>query len=179
MNERPDRNNLIKQREDARFSCEMCAECCAGPDNEVIVSPDEVEALSRASGLSFDEIAEPYPEWFEENGERFTFSWVLRRREDGRCMFLEQNRCRYYASRPHLCRTYPFMLNNNSLIISECPALGKSATKDAVNLADALILRQDADDAEFEATRREYQKHSIVSGKTLVIDSRGAHLLKE
>lgn len=179
MNERPDRNNLIKQLEDARFSCEMCGECCAGPDNEVIVSPDEVEALSRASGLSFDEIAEPYPEWFEENGERFTFSWVLRRRADGRCMFLEQNRCRYYASRPHLCRTYPFMLNQGNLLISECPALGKSATKDAGNLADALILRQDADDAEFEATRREYQKHSIVSGKTLVIDSRGAHLLKE
>ena len=70
------------------------------------------------------------------------------------------------------------MLNRGNLLISECPALGKSATKNAGNLADALILRQEADDAEFENTRREYQKHSIVSGKTLVIDSRGVHLRK-
>ena len=174
-----EKEELIKKLTEARFSCRMCAECCSGPDNEVIVSPDEVDALSKASGLSFEEIAEPYPEWFEENGERFTFSWVLRRGADGNCLFLKNNRCQYYSARPHLCRTYPFMLNRGNLLISECPSLGISDTIDADLLADSLIKRQEADDAEFEATRREYQKHSIISGKTLVIDSRGTHIIKE
>ncbi|HJJ31242.1 MAG TPA: YkgJ family cysteine cluster protein [Methanocorpusculum sp.] len=162
----------------ARFRCEECGLCCSGCDNEVIVSPDEVDALSKASGLSFEEIAEPYPEWFEEKGERFTLAWVLRRGADGNCLFLENNRCRYYAARPHLCRTYPFMLNGGELIISECPALGKHDTAGAEDLAAALIKRKEADDAEVSATKREYQKHSIISGETVVIDSRGAHIWK-
>ncbi|HJJ38510.1 MAG TPA: YkgJ family cysteine cluster protein [Methanocorpusculum sp.] len=173
-----DKEVLIDSLRKACFRCEECGLCCSGCDNEVIVSPDEVDALSKASGFSFEEIAEPYPEWFEENGERFTLAWVLRRGSDGNCMFLENNRCRVYASRPHLCRTYPFMLNGDELIISECPALGKHDTADAGNLADALIKRQEADDAEVLATKREYQKHSIISGETVVIDSRGTHIWK-
>jgi hypothetical protein len=58
------------------FACRMCAKCCSGPDNEVMVSPDEVDVLSAATGLSFAEIAEPYPEWFtEKSGGRFTLGW--------------------------------------------------------------------------------------------------------
>ena len=175
-----DKKTLTKSLEDAKFRCEECGLCCSGCNNEVIVSPDEVDALSKASGLSFEEIAEPYPEWFEEKGERFTLAWVLRRGMDGNCMFLENNRCKYYASRPHLCRTYPFMLNKDELIISECPAIGKHEITDAEAeaLADALINRQMSDDAEVDATKREYQKHSILSGETVVIDSRGTHIWK-
>ena len=174
-----DKQSLTESLVKARFRCEECGLCCSGCNNEVIVSPDEVDALSHASGLSFEDIAEPYPEWFEEKDERFTLAWVLRRGADGNCLFLENNRCRYYASRPHLCRTYPFMLNRDELIISECPALGKHETADAEVLADALFKRQMADDAEVEATKREYQKHSILSGETVVIDSRGVHILNK
>lgn len=173
-----DTHSLTESLRKAKFRCEECGLCCSGCDNEVIVSPDEVDALSKASGLSFEEIAEPYPEWFEEKGERFTLAWVLRRGMGGNCIFLENNRCRYYASRPHLCRTYPFMLNNDELIISECPALGMHEMSDAEaeELADALVKRQEADDCEVAATKREYQKHSIVSGETVIIDSRGVHI---
>ena len=176
-----DRKTVTESLSNAKFRCEACGLCCSGCDNEVIVSPDEVDALSKVSGLSFEEIAEPYPEWFEEKGERFTLAWVLRRGKDGNCLFLENNRCRYYAARPHLCRTYPFMLDGDDFIISECPALGKHEMPDAEAeaLADALIARQKADDAEIFGTKREYQKHSILSGETVIIDSRGAHIWKQ
>ena len=49
---------------------------------------------------------------------------------------------------------------------------------EAEALADALINRQMSDDAEVDATKREYQKHSILSGETVVIDSRGTHIWK-
>ncbi|HJK49675.1 MAG TPA: YkgJ family cysteine cluster protein, partial [Methanocorpusculum sp.] len=68
---------------EAGFSCLLCGACCSGPDNEVMVSPPEIEMLAEATGMSRDEIAEPYPEWMQQDGCTFTFGWVLRRGEDG------------------------------------------------------------------------------------------------
>lgn len=144
-----------------------------------MVTPDEVDALCTASGLSFSEIAEPYPDWMEYlDGTKITFGWVLRRGADGNCMFLKENRCTVYASRPHICRTYPFMLDCDELIISECPAVGCSKCLDAEETADALLRRRDVEDAEFTQSEKQYQKHSIASGSTVIIDSRGVHLWK-
>ena len=163
----------------AKFSCRLCGACCSGADNEVMVTPDEVDVLCKASGLSFSEIAEPYPEWMEyPDGTKITFGWVLRRGMDGNCMFLKENRCTVYASRPHICRTYPFMLDGKELIISECPAVGCSECLDAEETAYALLCRRDAEDAEFAESGKQYQKHSIASGSTVIIDSRGVHLWK-
>lgn len=172
------RETLISHLKNARFSCEHCGLCCSGNDNEVIVTPDEIENLMQETGLSFDEIAEPYPEWFEEHGETFTFSWILRRGSDGNCIFLKNKQCMVYGQRPDICKTYPFMLNRGELLISECPALGLHDSDNAEQMADDLIVREVHDNAEFEATRREYQKHSIISGSILVIDSRGVHIRK-
>ena len=163
----------------ADFSCRQCGACCSGADNEVMVSPDEIEMLMQASGLSFSDIAEPYPDWMEyPDGTKIPFGWVLRRGADGNCLFLKENRCTVYAARPHICRTYPFMLDGKELIISECPAIGCSACCDAEETACNLLCRRDAEDKEFFATEKQYQKHSIVSGSTVVIDSRGIHLWK-
>lgn len=161
----------------AGFYCRSCSACCSGPENEVMVSPSEIQALSAASGIPAEEISEPYPEWIDDPaGGRCTFGWVIRRGEDGNCIFLEDGRCRVYASRPHLCRTYPFMLNGDRLIISECP--GRCAceeTADADGIVHDLILRRDAEDAEYLQTEQQYQKHSIKAGSTIVFDSTGAH----
>lgn len=163
----------------AGFVCRCCGACCSGADNEVMVSPDEVELLMQASGLPFADIAEPYPDWMEfPDGTKLTFGWVLKRGADGNCLFLKNGRCTVYASRPHICRTYPFMLDGDSLIISECSAVGCNTCTDAEETAAALLCRRDAEDREFGLSEQQYQKHSIVSGSTVVIDSRGVHLWK-
>ncbi len=168
----------IKSRiKDTGFHCLYCGACCSGRDNEVMVSPPEIHRLTEATGLTQGDIAEPYPEWIEESGAAITFGWVLRRGADGNCMFLRDKRCTVYFHRPHICRTYPFMLNDQELIISECPGRRTcSETKDAEEIAKHLLCRRAAEDEEFFLTRQQYQKHSITSGSTIVFDSSGAHI---
>jgi len=172
-----DNTDKIKQKvREAGFSCLLCGECCSGPDNEVMVTPLEIEVLAEATGMQRDEIAEPYPEWIQQDGCTFTFGWVLKRGADKNCIFLENNRCRVYRSRPHICRTYPFMLDGGALIISECP--GCIAGNETVNpgqITENLLKRRTAEDTELEKTENQYQKHSIIPGSTIVFDSSGAH----
>lgn len=161
---------------EAGFSCLLCGECCSGADNEVMVSPPEIEALTEATGMSRDEIVLPYPEWIQQDGFTFTFGWVLQRGADGNCIFLENNRCRVYSSRPHICRTYPFMLDEENLIISDCPGcISGDETADAGQITGDLLRRRDAEDIELEKTEKQYQKHSIITGSTMIFDSSGAH----
>lgn len=160
----------------AGFSCLFCGACCSGPDNEVMVSPPEIEVLAAATGLSRDEIAEPYPEWIRQDGFTFTFGWVLRRGADGNCIFLERNRCRVYGNRPHICRTYPFMLDGERFVVSECPGCAAGCeTAGAEEITGDILRRREAEDAELENTGIQYQKHSIITGSTIVFDSSGAH----
>lgn len=92
----------------AGFSCQLCGECCKGDESLVMISPFEIDRLCKVSKLSFEEIAEPYPEWLKfPDGREFTFGWVLRHGEDGNCIFLKETKCQVYNERPHLCRTYP------------------------------------------------------------------------
>jgi len=160
----------------AEFSCRGCGECCSGKDNEVMVSPDEIDQLCKATGLTPDQISEPYPEWIHDQGATFTFGRVLRRGEDGNCMFLKNNRCTVYADRPHICRTYPFMLDGDRLLVFACSGCrsGKP-TPDAEQIAHDLLARRAAEDKEFLLTKEQYQKHSMVMGSTIIFDSRGAH----
>lgn len=193
--------DLVEKVRATKFSCQHCAECCSGANNEVMVTPDEVFKLMEATGLEFLDIAEPYPEWMEfPDGTKITFGWVLKRGVDGNCMFLEKNHCRVYKNRPHICKTYPFMLTSDGLIVSECRAVGCSAIDCSVNdwsdveetennideaaddsaekIASYLLTRRDAEDKEFRETEVQYQKNSIASGSTVIIDSLGVHQKK-
>ena len=167
---------LENQIRKAEFVCRLCGECCSGNDNEVMVSPDEIDRLCEATGLTAEQIAEPYPEWIHDGGAAFTFGRVLRRGEDGNCMFLENSRCTVYQDRPHICRTYPFMLDGETLLVFECCGCKSgSETPDAEQIAEDLLARREAEDKEFLLTKEQYQKHSMVLGSTIIFDSRGAH----
>ncbi|WP_319379354.1 YkgJ family cysteine cluster protein [uncultured Methanocorpusculum sp.] len=160
----------------AEFACRCCGECCSGKDNEVMVSPDEIDLLCEAAGLTPDQIAEPYPEWIHDQEVTFTFGRVLRRGEDGNCMFLKNNRCTVYEHRPHICRTYPFMLDGNRILVFECSGCKSGEpTQDAELIAQDLLARREAEDKEFLLTKEQYQKHSMVLGSTIIFDSKGAH----
>jgi len=171
---------LENQIRKAEFTCKLCGECCSGKNNEVMVSPDEIDLLCEATGLTPDQITEPYPEWIHDGGATFTFGRVLRRGEDGNCMFLENNRCTVYPHRPHICRTYPFMLDGKELLVFECCGCKNGEpTSDTEEIAKDLLARQSAEDKEFLLTKEQYQKHSMVLGSTIIFDSRGAHLHKQ
>jgi hypothetical protein len=171
---------LKKDLRAAGFTCTRCGECCSGKDNEVMVSPDEIDVLCKVAKLTQKEIVEPYPEWIHDQGATYTFGYVLKRGKDGNCMFLKNKRCTVYEYRPHICRTYPFMLDGEKLLVFECPGcrLGED-TPEAEKLQKDLLARRAAEDKEFLLTKEQYQKYSMVSGSTIIFDSRGAHLYKQ
>jgi Fe-S-cluster containining protein len=105
-----DRNDLARQIRVIGFSCTRCGECCSGTDNQVMVSPDELEQLAAETGCSAEALASPYPECIETgDGGSITFEWALRKGEPG-CSLFSDGLCTAYAARPWICRTYPFML---------------------------------------------------------------------
>ena len=65
------RKELIAALKETGFSCGMCGECCrmnTTDSNLIIMSAPEVREIMAATGLSWDEVAEPYPDLLEEDG---------------------------------------------------------------------------------------------------------------
>jgi hypothetical protein len=159
------------------FVCQRCGACCQGEadTSRVIISPPEIDAIEAITGDTHSEIVTPYPELLEsENGGSYTFEWCLRM-ENKRCRFYsDDSRCTIYAVRPWICRTYPFALNGESLIISECPGVGQRMTKEEADaLASALLLRNEAEEEEERAVEAIFLSSQIPRGKVVVFDSRG------
>jgi uncharacterized protein len=138
---------LVGELKDAGFSCKRCAGCCraAGGDNIVAVFPGEVRDIMAASGRRWFEVVQP-PESndFDAQGRRHAFEWVLRRKPDGDCIFLDGGRCTVYAVRPHICRTYPFRLDAGKVEQYECERLSSGGDDDGdlLILAGALVTRR-------------------------------------
>mgnify|MGYP006269487595 CR=1 FL=1 len=137
--EDPDLRALAAEIRAIGFSCRRCGACCRpGPDDSGVVftSRDEVEALVATGAGSWDEVADPYPEFLSwGDGSAVTFGWCLRH-EGGRCRFLSERSCSRYRARPWICRTYPFALEEGELSVSDCPGLGEPISgEDALALA--------------------------------------------
>ncbi|MCK9277975.1 MAG: YkgJ family cysteine cluster protein [Methanoculleus sp.] len=163
------------------FRCRGCGACCrrvAEDSNLVIVSPAEVRAIMAVTGMAWDEVAEPYPDFIDAgNGGEYTLAWCIRRTAKA-CIFLQDGRCSVYAHRPWLCRTYPFMLVDDDLFVSECPGLGTPLPPSSAHDAAAdLCGRQAAEAAEEAGIRAVYQRATVPPGKRAVIDSEGVKVL--
>ena len=165
------------------FHCRECGACCrqvAEDSNLVIVSPVEVRAIMAATGMTWDEVAEPYPDFIAAgNGGEYTLAWCIRRTVDA-CIFLRDGRCSIYAHRPWICRTYPFMLADDDLRVSECPGIGAPLSPcDAQDTAADLRRRQAAEEAEEAGIRSVYRRATVPPGKRAVIDSEGVKVLHD
>ncbi|WP_146199823.1 YkgJ family cysteine cluster protein [Methanospirillum stamsii] len=159
-----------------RFSCQCCGACCTEYEpgsNRVMVSPEEIHRIMEGSGLSFEEIAEPYPERIQESGRDYTFGWVIRQKGN-HCMFLSESRCTIYQNRPWICRTYPFMLDNDDLIVHPCSGLNRAdSIEDPKDIALNLLKRQEFEHADEDRIRNIFATKTIPAGKPVVIDGEG------
>jgi len=127
-----------------------------------------------ATGLAWDDIAEPYPEFIDAGGGgEYTLAWCIRRTDDA-CIFLRDGRCSIYDHRPWICRTYPFMLHDDDLVVSECPGLGTSLSPTARTTSRQNSAGgQVAEAAEEAGIRAIYRGAQIPPGGRAVIDSEG------
>jgi hypothetical protein len=172
------RKELKGKIKETGFSCRMCGECCiqvSENSNLVMVNAPEIRKIMEGTGLSWEEVAEPYPEILEtDTGESFTFGWCLKRKGD-RCRFLDENcRCSIYEFRPLICRTYPFMLDGPELLVFECPGAGVPVEdREAEEIAGELIRRADFECEEFGKIRRIFSSARLSGEKMNIIDSEG------
>ena len=81
------------------IDCCACGNCCKTllPD----LSPDDMEHLAGALGLSRDDLIKQHLTRAEER-RQYTFKSTP-------CPFLSENRCTVYDARPDACRSYPHL----------------------------------------------------------------------
>ncbi len=93
----------LYQRQDLRFGCTQCGDCCAGSsDYHVYLNATKAEEIRQFLQLSTGWFKRRYLA-YDEN------SLVLQSHDDGRCILLgKDGRCRVYPVRPVQCSTYPF-----------------------------------------------------------------------
>lgn len=174
-------DDLAEQIRSTGFSCTGCGNCCRCSDADpghVMVTCDEIRAIMALTGLSWGAVAAPYPESIPAgNGSRYTLGWCLQRDGDA-CRFLADGRCSIYASRPWICRTYPFMLDHDRLAVSECNGVGlQIAPGVARQTARDLILRQKAEIEDELQIRHILRKNLIPGGSFVVVDSEGMKVI--
>ncbi len=94
------------------FECTECGKCCQ-TKGEVFLNPSETKGASDVLGISVDEFKALYVARVEEfPSKREPVGWtVLKQKETNdvtECIFLKDNKCEIYGSRPLQCSTYPF-----------------------------------------------------------------------
>lgn len=178
---------IIDKVSAAGFRCKRCGKCCRGRygDNTVTIFPSEIRAIIAATGLGWLDVARPH-ESDDVDGQGFfhTFEWVLRRKKNGDCAFLEDGKCAVYEHRPFICRTYPMRLEAGELELYECDGLGPGMTDGAPEMARALLDRQASEAAESISLLEKYEARisqgAAIPGKTYVVhDSEGSRTVVE
>ena len=110
-----------------RFRCVKCGICCGDTKEKtrhiLLLSP-EAEQVSKTT-------LQPTSRFAVKINSTEPYTYEMKKREDGKCVFLENNHCTIYAVRPLICRFYPFELKSlgdkkyQFLFTKECPAIGK------------------------------------------------------
>jgi Fe-S-cluster containining protein len=93
-----------------QIDCTQCANCCRVAT--ATVAERDVDRLARHFRVKPERIMADYVVESEEEG------LILRRRENGECVFLEGNLCSVYEARPETCQRYPHLVRGNGSIAS-------------------------------------------------------------
>lgn len=111
---------LIEGAEYLRSGCAACGGCCA---MHIPITDVDVRRLMDGTGLPAERIVKfvPATEFADPTDDCFTwidFSRLGRRvmclREtEGRCIFLQNNRCGVYPVRPVTCRVHPLLVETD------------------------------------------------------------------
>ena len=171
--------DLASEIREVGFSCQGCGECCRGEDNSVLVFPQEIRRIQKATSLSWPEVAEPPEEGeWDREGYFHTLEWRLAKVGEA-CRFYRGGVCTIYPVRPILCRTYPFYLERGKLMASQCRGLGgEIKAREAQRLAELLIARQITETVEAIALLeryRDFARGPPGAEGIIVHDSEGEH----
>lgn len=120
-------NLSFEYPEHVRFKCVKCALCCGNTEDRtrsILLLKTEAYRISKLTLTVVDGFAEKIS-GFEP------YVYRMRKTENGKCVFLEDDLCSIYQVRPLICRFYPFQLHNLGndryafAYTNECPGIGR------------------------------------------------------
>ena len=120
--------NKIYKQKNIRFKCQGSGNCCVsrGSFGFVYLSNKDLKKLSNYFNMNENNFKKKYCSI--TNG--FLHLKELKKNK-GNCLFLLNNKCTVYKSRPTQCRTWPFWNENmnaktwNNIISKNCPGISK------------------------------------------------------
>jgi Fe-S-cluster containining protein len=89
-----------------RFQCVKCGICCGDTKEKIrhiLLLRTEAEQITTAT-------SQPISKFTVKIKDKAPYSYEMKKTKDGKCVFLENNRCVIYAVRPLICKFYPFEL---------------------------------------------------------------------
>ena len=115
-----------------RFECQGSGNCCVsrGAYGFVYLSKKDIKKLS----IGFKTTEQNFTKNYCQKTDGFIHLKELKK-NNGNCIFLKDNKCTVYKSRPIQCRTWPFWPENmntktwNNDIAKNCPGVGKGQVK--------------------------------------------------
>ena len=121
-------DDLINYKNGIRFQCQGSGKCCVSRDSYgfVYLSNIDLKRFSKYFKLSLKAFKKKYCQITDG------FIHLIEKNNlNGKCIFLKDNKCSVYKSRPSQCRTWPFWNENmnaktwNEDISVNCPGIGK------------------------------------------------------
>ncbi|NDD57942.1 MAG: YkgJ family cysteine cluster protein [Chlamydiae bacterium] len=113
------------------FKCTQCGACCTGSPGYVWISDDEIIEMSQFLNLSVESFVRKFTRSIY--GRRA----LLEHPKTYDCVFLENNTCTLYNTRPKQCRTYPWW---PELVASKEAWLEESGRCEGINHPDADLV---------------------------------------
>ena len=111
-----------------RFQCTKCGICCGNTEEKtrhIILLKTEAEQIAKTT-------SQPISKFAVKINKKEPYVYEIKKRaDDGKCIFLENNRCIIYPLRPLICKFYPFELKSahsgkyKFLFTEECPGINK------------------------------------------------------
>ena len=125
-----------------RFKCVKCGICCGNTQERtrhVLLLDGEANEIAKATNQPISEFATEI-----EKGTPYRYE-MKKTKEDGKCVFLKDNRCVIYSKRPLICRFYPFGFTNYEqqktfYYTKECPGIGRGVAMNKIDFSK--LLRQ-------------------------------------
>lgn len=88
-----------------KFKCTGCGACCSKEPGYVWLTEKDIETAATHLNLSRNEFLKKYT-------RNVSGRYSLIEHPNYDCIFLKENRCSIYLSRPKQCRTFPFWEGN-------------------------------------------------------------------
>jgi Fe-S-cluster containining protein len=109
------------------FHCLKCEICCGDTEERkrhILLLGNEATRIGK-------KLCQPISSFATKIRNRTPYEFEMKKKEDGKCIFLENSQCVIYSFRPLICRFYPFEMKGRQdqkytfICTDECPGANK------------------------------------------------------